>query len=353
MNIATQKPIIFSLLFLFLTINLLATDTPLSPKKSLFMELTQQKYNEVTLTLDLDKLINQKPAKDRKKQAVQIRFKNEAGAILEMPVKISTRGVYRRQFCDFPPLKLDFSKRKLKTQGFIGQFDKYKLVTHCINSDDSDQTVLKEFAVYKMYNELTPASFRVHLIKIKYQDIHDENYSMNQLAFIIEENDEMANRLGGKLTEHWGMSAKQFTKTSFYNTMVFNYMIGNLDWSIGHQKNLKFVELGKNKPLILVPYDFDLCGIVAPEYFKLNSKFNQKSLADRFCKGKFENEIAMLQTVEKFQQLKSDFVNTYQDLTTLERKHQRRMTRYLASFYGILADEEELEEVFLAGKYEP
>ena len=353
MKIITQRPIFFLIITFLLSSTLTADNDPFSYRNSLFSELEEQQYDEVTLFLDLDGLFQHKQIKNFKEQEVHIRFENAAGSTLNLPVKISPRGVYRRQFCDFPPLKLNFSKKKLKERGFTGKFDKYKLVTHCRNSDESTQTVLKEFSVYKMYNKLTPASFKVHLLKIKYQDIHDANYSIDQYAFIIEENDEMAKRLGGQLVDRWGTPSSQFTKESFYNTMVFNYMIGNLDWSIRHQKNLKFVSKGQNEQLILVPFDFDLCGIVSPEYAVLNADFNQKSIEDRFCKGKFENESAMLETVKRFQALKADFVDVYRDLVAMDNSHRTKMTRFLASFYGVLGDEAELEEVFLAGKYRP
>lgn len=348
------KPIYILSLVLFLTSNPLWANNEVDSDKSkisLFTYLVEQQYQEVTLKADFQLLRQKNISPFKKIHKAKIAFRKADGVLMEMDLKVVSRGKYRQQFCDFPPLKLDFSKKRLRKKGFIGKFDKYKLVTHCMNSKDSDQILLKEYAVYKMYNKLTPNSFRVHLIKISYQDIKDSAIQMEQYAFIIEENDEMAARLGGKKIKRYGTTPKKITKQSFYNTMVFNYMVGNLDWNVRRQKNVKFVKIVKEKSFIVVPYDFDMCGIVAPEYAILNSNFDQQDLAERFCIGKFENESAMVQSIHKFKQIKNDFVSCYTDIDWLKKKQKRKMTKYLGSFYGFLGDEAAVADAFLAGKY--
>jgi hypothetical protein len=348
------KPIYALSLLFFLTSNPFWANHEVDSSKvkiSLFSHLVEQQYQEVTLKADLQLLRRKRYGPLRKMQKAKIVFRKADGALMKMNLKVESRGVYRKQFCDFPPIKLDFSKKRLRKKGFIGKFDKYKLVTHCMDNGDSDQTLLKEYAVYKMYNKLTPNSFRVHLIKITYQDIKDSSIQMEQYAFIIEENDEMAARLGGKKIKRYGTSLKKITKQSFYNSMVFNYMIGNLDWNVKQQKNVKFVKISKKKLFVVVPYDFDMCGFVEPEYAVLNADFGQQHLEERFCIGKFKDERTMIQTVNKFKQIKNDFISCYSDIDWLKKKQKREMTRYLDSFYEFLDDEAAVVDAFLEGKY--
>ena len=50
---------------------------------------------------------------------------------------------------------------------FAGQ-RQLKLVTHCRASEGFQQYVLMEYATYRLYNQLTPMSFRARLAKIDY-----------------------------------------------------------------------------------------------------------------------------------------------------------------------------------------
>lgn len=351
----TKTPKSVSLIFLFVLFNLsslYAIGTPSKVKQSLFNYLEQKQFKEILLEVDIAELLNKRPSEEEQKGKVT--FTSTDGAEVLLNTEVSLRGKYRRQYCDFPPLNLNFSKKQLAELGLKGKFDKYKLVTHCMDNSKSNQVLLREFAVYKMYNEVTPESFRVQLLKITYQDKTDKSYQIEQLAFLIEDTDELAKRLGGKAIEKYGLTPDEFSAISYNNTMVFNYMIGNLDWNTEGQKNLKFIKVSDQQPLILVPYDFDFSGIVAPAYINLNRNFNQQSLEERFCLGKFDDTTTMYKAITKFKELQNNFVNTYTTLPLLKKSHVRKMNKYLTSFYDIINEEESaLADVFLAGKYAP
>jgi len=178
---------------------------PNDTQKSLFTHLQNEGFNQVLLEVDLQKLLNKRPPKNEREKKASITFTNAKGGHLSLKTKVSLRGKFRRVKCDFPPLKLNFSKKQLKKVGLRSTFDKYKLVTHCIADEEGKQALLKEFATYKMYNEITPESFRVHFLEVIYQDIHNTAHKIKQFAFLIEENDELADRLGGKLIIRYGL----------------------------------------------------------------------------------------------------------------------------------------------------
>ena len=54
----------------------------------------------------------------------------DGGETARLVVSIRTRGNFRRQYCQFPPLQLNFKKSQVKTTLFAGQ-DKLKVVAPC------------------------------------------------------------------------------------------------------------------------------------------------------------------------------------------------------------------------------
>ena len=87
-------------------------------------------------------------------------------------LKVRLRGNFRKMLinCNFPPIRLNFSKEEGAGTLFDGQ-DKLKLVTHCQDREAAyEQYVLLEYLIYKMYNQLTDLSFRVRLVEMTYED---------------------------------------------------------------------------------------------------------------------------------------------------------------------------------------
>src|SRR5690606_9238581 len=81
----------------------------------------------------------------------------------------------------------------------IKPHNKLKLVTHCLDDkNDGQENLLKEYLAYKLYNELTDQSYRVQLIRINYVDTKGKVSKIRRYGIIIEDTDEMAERLGGE-----------------------------------------------------------------------------------------------------------------------------------------------------------
>ena len=111
---------------------------------------------------------------------------------INIPIKIKTRGHFRKlsSNCKYPPIFLNFAKNTTpKSTVFHGQ-DKMKLVTPCRD----DQYVINEYLVYKLYNLITPKSFKAKLVKIIYQDTVKNKSSYPYYGILIEEEIQMAMR---------------------------------------------------------------------------------------------------------------------------------------------------------------
>ena len=238
---------------------------------SLFSLMEGKEYNQVIISADFDAFKEQK--KKGGVHEARLLLRNEQGELEKMTVEISARGKYRLMNCtDMPPIRIKVPTQTLEERGFEKKYQKFKLVTHCV--EDNDQAVLKEYWAYKMYQKISANSYRVHLMEVVYHNTAS-NKREKHLAFMIEDTDEMANRIGGKEKEIWGLAANEMNEKSYQDFILFQHLIGNPDWDIASIRNIKLIYLkGQQKP-ILVPYDFDYATMVQasyiPQYGKLGS----------------------------------------------------------------------------------
>ena len=312
--------------------------------KTVFQHL--QGYQKMLIKTNLDSLMLNKAA--GKKQDAYVITSGKNLELIKLPMKIAARGKFRRKTCDLPPIWIDFPKSTLKEWGLFPEYDKLKLVTHCLLEEENRQALLKEYWTYKMHNELTENSFKVHLMEVIYVHSEDSKRKYREYAFLIENNYEMAHRIGGHIVEGMGKKAPQFTEQSYNNTLLFNYMIGNTDWNIELQKNLKFVQKEGEEKLTLVPYDFDFTAFANPPYLKLIPMKDAKNNPEnRIAMGKCTTKEGLKTTAAAFSGLRKTGFQCFKDSPLLEANEKKAMRFYLQGFYRISKSEKWLEEVFL------
>ncbi|MDD5695898.1 MAG: hypothetical protein PHD61_11420, partial [Bacteroidales bacterium] len=179
-----------------------------------------------------------------------------------LAVEIRPRGNYRRDpsHCAFPPLSVKFNKKESKKTPFE-DLKRLKLVTHCSNTEKIfEQYVLREYLVYRILNVLTDTSFRVRLARITYIDSEGEMDTLQRFAFFIENDNQMAERVGGKIIEAKNIHQDRTDQKHTDLLEVYMYMVGNPDWSVSVQHNVKIVQTNPIFEPIAIPYDFDYCG---------------------------------------------------------------------------------------------
>lgn len=316
-----------------------------SLKGSIFTKMVEDSITHVVLATDFDYFISGRYDKDRPKQEAILTLKNRHSSF-EIPVKLELRGRFRRKICDMPPIKVDFPKKKLEAMGLKPKFDELKLVTHCLEDPSSDQTVLREYWTYRLNNELTPNSFKVHLVKIIYLNTSNPTETQERFAFFIENNKELAARMGGEMVDKFGMSPEQMEAKSYHQLVMFNYMVGNLDCNIRGQRNLKYVQLGDD--LVAVPYDFDHAALVKAPYARVNPDYNQKRIEDRHSIGKFLSQEQLDEMATEFLALKDTGFSIYKDCFYLTNKSKAKMEKYLEGFYKDIQDKKRMKRAFLA-----
>lgn len=286
---------------------------------------------KITLSGDLDRLF-----KDRVGEAsyVNLNLSYEEGSIegVAIPIKSKTRGNFRRQknVCTYPPLLLNFSKKTASNSVFHNQ-DKVKLVMPC----KWDKFVVREYYAYKLYNLLTEKSFKVRLVQIKLEDTSGKIKKEDPFyGFLIEEEVQLAERNGLEVLKKDLLRPEQIKSDDFLTMAVFQYLIGNTDWSIQFRQNIKLLSDQYQENIIAVPYDFDHAGIVSAPYAKPAEALELSTVRERryrgYCiedMGKFEQVFFL------FNAKKEEIYALYSNSPHLEKSYINSTIKYLNGFY--------------------
>jgi len=275
-------------------------------------------------------------------------------AHVALNIKVKARGIYRKDpaHCNFPPLKLNFKKREVENTVFAGQ-DKIKLVTHCRKRPaEFNQYVLKEYMAYRIYNILTERSFRVRLAEITYIDSSGKYNPITRNGFFIEDTKDLAQRIG--FTHVKINNIPQEYVDFFYQDLltVFQYMIGNTDWSVPVRHNIKLLMEKPDHRPVAVPYDFDWTGLVNPVYAKPSKKLDISSVEERLFRGYEKNPDDYYRIFELFQEKKPEIYSLFEEVK-LDKKHQKMVKNYLDDFFRIISDEKMVIREFVTKARSP
>lgn len=306
-----------------------------------------QDYQQLEITLNFDSLILGKRSNDE--HPAQLIFKGEKQETFTINSKVRPRGRYRRSRCELPPIRLNFEKTELESLNLFAKYDKLKLVTHCNQSDINGSALLKEYWMYKMYNEVSDSSFRVHLLEITYIDAADATNRMESYAIIIENTKEMAHRLNGEIVEQQlGHTSTALLPDAYHNFMLFNFMIGNNDWKLTTQKNLKLVKHANTDLYSIIPYDFDFANMV--QFSKTNANLNLISFAKehQVVKDPFLNKNSLDKTLNKFNALKKTGLTCFKACPELKKIDKIRLNDHLKSFFRATKNKKAMHQLFLA-----
>jgi hypothetical protein len=297
---------------------------------------------KITLGGNLRDLMTDK-ADNPQNHPVTISYHQEDGKELSIPAEARTRGHFRRTMgnCMYPPLLLQFAKSDILPSSIFKQQDKLKLVMPCVGDD----YVIREWMVYRIYNLVTPKSFRARLVSVELYDTKKKKSTSPFYGILLEEDRQMATRNEDVLVKRQ-LRPEQTDSTAFLKMAVFEYLVGNTDWSVQYQ-NIKLVAPDSTAVPTAVPYDFDHAGLVSPPYAKPAEELRMNSVRDRRYRGycmqnmeKFDAVIAL------YNKLKPDIYKLYTDCTLLDPKYVKSTIKYLDDFYETINDPAKLKKEF-------
>jgi hypothetical protein len=292
---------------------------------------------EVTLTANIGKLRGDK-SPNPPWRPVTLSYKGPDGNAVTVPLRARTRGIWRLKTCDFPPLRLNFSGATSKGSIF-DQLDKPKLVSHCEDMDRYEQYILQEFQLYRIYHLLTPASHHARLLKLTYADSGSGKVRARRYGFLIEEPSALAARLGGKIIEQKGALPGDLDSYQDALVGVFQYMIGNTDFSISalHNMELFFRNDGGVLP---IAYDFDFAGAVNARYAAPDVKLNLPNVRQRLFRGYCADADSYAKVFTLFKEKKPEIYALYNDEIgkLMDQSTVKETLRYYDEFYKTIND---------------
>jgi hypothetical protein len=225
---------------------------------------------------------------------------------------------------------------------FDGQ-DKVKLVTHCRDWDSYEQNVLEEYLAYRIYNQLTDVGFRVHLALITYVDTSGKDEPVSRAAFFIEPEDGLAARLGGDMLEVPAANPEDYPPQQIGLMNLFQFLIGNTDWSAVRFHNVKLVRVGWD--YLPIPYDFDFSGLVDAPYAgpSPNLAHRIRTVRERLYRGICSDRIDFQDLFSRFNERREDILDLVRTQPCLRDRSIRMATNYIEEFYEIINDEHEAD----------
>ena len=237
--------------------------------------------------------------------------------------------------CGFPPLRLDLPSKKVDNTPFAGE-DKLKLVTHCQGDRSFERNLLREYALYRAFNAVTDSSFRVRLAHMTYIDSarHD---TVMRYGFLIESDTALAKRI----------AADQIHSNNVYDPMtdprymtlvaVFEYLIGNTDWSVWKRHNIAiFQPVAEPRPLLAVPYDFDFSGAVNAPYASPPPQLNIQSVRQRVYRGFCQPDSLLAGVLARFRAAKDSMYAAVRAVPDLPERDVRNVLEYFDEFFKVI-----------------
>ena len=291
---------------------------------------------ECSLAFDMRKLNKEKD--QELYQEARITCLKEDSVILEKNIRLRARGIYRKNICYLPPIRLNL-KDSLKKSGGFKKHKSIKLVTHCEHSKMYKEYVLKEYLAYKLYNLLTEESFQVRLMNIKYIDTgRKEPKEYSGYGFLIEDIDVVAKRNNAFEIEVNAINQEHLDFETMRRVAILQFMIGNTDWSVPGLHNYKLLrsnDVTQTAP-IPVPYDFDLAGLVNAAYATPDPLFPIESVRERFFRGICGTLEEFKVVLQEFYDSKEAVYQTILEFEYIQDKTRKELLRYIDGFYEVI-----------------
>lgn len=263
------------------------------------------------------------------------------GTRVKFDIQFRTRGNFRHENCDFPPLRLNFKKGQARGSLFDKQ-DKLKLVVHCDDSKRYEQIVLREYLAYEIFNLLTDYSFRARLLRVKYIDSENRRDEETRYAFIIEHKDRLAKRLDLKPLTLEKSTVASMQSDVLNLTSVFEFFIGNTDFSPvvggpGQDCCHNYVLLGNDvDKQVAIPYDFDQAGFVNAPYAGPSPRLNIRSVKTRLYRGRCYNNAHVEASLGVFRAHRDAIYALFDKQEGLDSGSTKHIVRYTDDFFELI-----------------
>ncbi|MBL6668520.1 MAG: hypothetical protein CNC91_03195 [Flavobacteriales bacterium MED-G22] len=258
-------------------------------------------------------------------------------------VSLRARGNFRRSTCFFPPIRMEI-KKKARKETLFEHYKKTKIVFPCLIEDEMNDNILKEFIAYKLFELVSPYHFRTRALKLNYTDSSEKLAKKFMLrGFLIEDDSRIAKRTQAKVYKKY-IHPKSLDAEGAIKDAMFQYFLGNTDFSMAYQHNGKLVQVGES--VIPIPYDFDMTGWVNPSYAVANTSLGLNSVEERVYRG-YQREVSIIEKVRQhYLKLAPDFFDIISCYETEfdSPKEFEHIVKFTQSFFEILENDTSFQQ---------
>ncbi|HLZ44778.1 MAG TPA: hypothetical protein VKQ05_03775 [Gemmatimonadales bacterium] len=305
-----------------------------------------QSLDPITLRLDADfHALTRDRGKQKKEHPAVLRYAvgTDTGTI---NVKLKTRGIFRLKTCSFPPIRVDFPKHKVEGTPFAGQ-DRLKLVTHCFGDRSTERNLLREYSLYRALNAVTDTSLRVRLAHVTYVDSARHDTTV-RYAFFVESDSGIARRVDAVPVLATNVYDPIIQPSQMTLVALFEYLIGNLDWSVWGRHNIVILQKNTDpKPLLAVPYDFDFSGAVNASYASPPPQIPVKSVREHWYRGFCQPDSILEGAVARFRAAKDSIYANVRAVPDLPAGDARSVLDYFDEFFHVIDNRGALNREFV------
>jgi hypothetical protein len=281
----------------------------------------------------------------------QVVYTDGNGQDVALEVEVRTRGKSRLEICSFPPLSINFRRSEVPGTLFAGQ-NRIKLVTECKTSTRYEQYLYLELLAYQIYQLVSDYSYQTRFVNVSYVDTTRSDRVTEAPAFFLEHIERLAARAGMRAGElerapFADLSPEQTTLFS-----VFEFMIGNTDWSTlrpnedddecCHNADL-LIPTDATAPIIPVPFDFDQAGLVDTEYALPAEGLRIRRVTQRLYRGLCRDNDYVDEAAARFVAARGAIAEAIMT-SHLDASAREKASEFIASGFEVLTDPALLDE---------
>jgi hypothetical protein len=322
-------------------------DTPLFESHSVL---------ELSLPIDFQTLCRPRETPDCDYTPTVLEYIDEHGKQQSIPVEIKIRGGWRSlvKNCSAPLLFIRFDPLETADTPFRDQ-SVLPLTTHCGQGlsieamrvrqyrSTWEQNLLKEYLAHRLYNVITDVSMNARLVRMTYPNPDKPDRKIVNYAFFTEHFESVANRIDAGLLPRGSFDHEKLDQSSAARVALFQYMIGNTDWSIVRERNIVLLQEtdGTQVPL---PYDFDMSGLVDADYAGPAPTLPIDDVRERYYLGFCSPGANLDEWFERYLARKDELLSLTGTISRLDRKSKKMSRRFLDDFFDILESPERRSE---------
>jgi hypothetical protein len=209
--------------------------------------------------------------------------------------------------------------------------------------------LLKEYALYRVFNAVTDTSFRVRLAHVTYVDSarHD---TVTRYGFLVESDVALARRIASDRVNADNLYDPVMEPSYMTLVAVYEYLIGNNDWSVWQRHNMAIFQRKEDpKPLIAVPYDYDFSGAVNAPYAVPPPQLNIQSVRQRVYRGFCQPDSILQLALARFRAAKDSIYAAVRAVPDLPPGDAKGMLGYFDQFYQVLGNPGTVNREFVRG----